>query len=288
MFEGSGVALVTPFRNGSVDEKAIERLVEFQLSRGTDVLIPCGTTGEAATMSHEEHEHVIELVVGMVKGRVPVLAGAGSNATAEALRLIRFAKRVKASGVLVVTPYYNKPTQEGLYQHYAYLAGRVDIPFVLYNVPGRTGISIAPETVARLAKIPNIVAIKEASGSVQQTQDILALTDMTVLSGEDALTLPLMSVGARGAISVVANVDPRREAAMVDAALAGRWEEARALHYELLPLAKGLFMETNPIPVKAALAMMKKIGPDVRLPLTPLPPDKQKGLRSLLKKAGLL
>ncbi len=288
MFEGSGVALVTPMRNGSVDEKAIARLVEFQLGMGTDVLIPCGTTGEAATLSHEEHEHVIELVVGLVKGRVPVLAGAGSNATTEALRLIRFAKRVRASGVLVVTPYYNKPTQEGLYQHYAFLAARVDIPFVLYNVPGRTGISIAPETVARLSKIPNIVAVKEASGSVQQTQDILASCDLTVLSGEDALTLPLMSVGAKGAISVVANVDPKRQAAMIDAALAGRWEEARSVHYELLPLAKGLFVETNPIPVKAALAMMKKIGPELRLPLTPLSAEKQKGLRETLKKAGLL
>ena len=287
-FQGSMVALVTPFREGRVDQPALKGLLDFHLKKGTDVLIPCGTTGESATLSHEEQKRIMSFVVEYVDGRVPVICGAGSNNTTEALGLVQHAKRVKADGVLVVTPYYNKPTQEGLYKHYELLARKGDIPMVLYNVPGRTGIFLKAETVARLSKIPNIVAVKEASGSLDQVDQILQLCDITVLSGDDGLTLPMIAVGAKGVISVTANVVPRLMRDMVHAALKGDMTKARRIHQKLHPLSKALFMESNPIPVKTALAMMKKVRPEFRLPLCPMGSDNQKKLRSTLKKIGAL
>ncbi|MFZ5802210.1 MAG: 4-hydroxy-tetrahydrodipicolinate synthase [Candidatus Omnitrophota bacterium] len=287
-FEGSMVALVTPFKKGKVDERRLKKLIDFHLERRTDVLIPCGTTGESATMSHEEHRHVMEVVVDYVAGRVPVVCGAGSNNTAEAVGLIKHAKKIGANGVLVVTPYYNKPTQEGLYRHYRTLASAVEIPMILYNVPGRTGVNLQPETVARLAKIPGIVAIKEASGSVAQVDEILDRCAITVLSGDDGLTLPMMAVGARGVISVTANVVPHLVREMVHLALNGNFEAARKIHRELYPLSKVLFIETNPAPVKTALGMMGMIEPEVRLPLCEMKKENEQPLREVLKKLGAI
>lgn len=282
------VALVTPFKKGKVDERRLKKLIDFHLERRTDVLIPCGTTGESATMSHEEHRHVMEVVVDYVAGRVPVVCGAGSNNTAEAVGLIKHAKKIGANGVLVVTPYYNKPTQEGLYRHYRTLASAVEIPMILYNVPGRTGVNLQPETVARLAKIPGIVAIKEASGSVAQVDEILDRCAITVLSGDDGLTLPMMAVGARGVISVTANVVPHLVREMVHLALNGNFEAARKIHRELYPLSKVLFIETNPAPVKTALGMMGMIEPEVRLPLCEMKKENEQPLREVLKKLGAI
>ncbi len=282
------VALVTPFRDGKVDEKALKGLLDFHLKEGTDVIVPCGTTGESATLSHEEHRATMSFVVEYIAGRLPVICGCGSNNTAEALGLIQHAKKIKADGVLVVTPYYNKPTQEGLFRHYEYLASKVDIPFVLYNVPGRTGISIAPETVARLSKIDNIVAIKEASGSMDQADQIMQLCDITLISGEDSLTYPLIAIGARGVISVTANVVPRLVKNMVQAALSGDMQEARELHKKLYPFSKAAFIETNPIPVKAALGMMGMIRPELRLPLCEMKKENEKKLYEVLKKLGVV
>jgi len=281
--EGSMVALVTPFRNGKVDRKAMAGLLDFQLQAGTDAIIPCGTTGEAATLSHEEHRDTLTFVTEYVNGRVPVIAGCGSNNTAEALGLVQHAKKIGADAALIVTPYYNKPTQEGLCRHYEYLAGRVDIPIVLYNVPGRTGISIAPETVARLSRVDNIVAIKEASGSMDQADQIMQLCDLPVISGEDSLTYPLLSIGAKGVISVTANVAPKLVHDMVWAALDGNVSRARNLHKKHYPLSKIVFVETNPIPVKTALGRMGLIKPELRLPLCEMKPENAKKLRSVLK-----
>lgn len=286
LLEGSMVALVTPFKNNKVDEKALKRLVEMHVRARTDVLVPCGTTGESATLSHDEHERVMDLVMDYAGGRIPVICGAGSNNTAESLRLVKHAKKIKADGVLVVTPYYNKPTQEGLYRHYAYLAAKVDIPIVLYNVPGRTGISLQPETVARLAKIENIVAIKEASGNLDQAEQILRLSDITIISGEDALTLPLMLIGARGVISVTANVVPHLVRSLVHRAFEGNWSEALQIHRELYPLTKLMFCETNPIPVKTALGLMGKISPELRLPLCEMTEANKAKLAKALKTLG--
>ncbi|HOW58200.1 MAG TPA: 4-hydroxy-tetrahydrodipicolinate synthase [Candidatus Omnitrophota bacterium] len=288
LFEGSMVALVTPFRNGKVDEKALKGLLDFHLKEGTDVIVPCGTTGESATMSHEEHRGVMSFVVEYIHHRIPVICGCGSNNTTEALGLVQHAKKISADGVLVVTPYYNKPTQEGLYRHYQYLASRVDIPMVLYNVPGRTGVSIAPETVARLSKIDNIVAIKEASGSMDQADQIAQLCDLPILSGEDSLTYPLLAIGARGVISVTANIIPRLVKNMVTAALHGDMNEARLLHKKLYPLSKVAFIETNPIPVKTALGMMGMIHPEIRLPLCEMKPENERKLAEVLKKIGVV
>ncbi len=254
IFQGSMVALVTPFKNNEIDEKSLAKLLDFHLQAKTDVIIPCGTTGESPTMTHDEHRRVMSFVVDYVKGRATVICGAGSNSTQEGLGLIQHAEKIKADGVLVVTPYYNKPTQEGLFRHYSYLAEKSNIPIVLYNVPGRTGINLMPETVARLyQKFENIVAVKEASGNLDQADQILQLCDITVLSGEDSLTMPLMAMGAKGVISVTANVVPVLVREMVHAALEGNWTKARELHRKHYPLAKTLFVETNPIPVKAAL-----------------------------------
>ncbi len=288
VFEGSMVALVTPFRNGEVDEKALKGLLDFHLKEGTDVIVPCGTTGESATMTHQEHRDTMTFVVEYINHRIPVICGCGSNNTTEALGLVQHAKKIKADGVLVVTPYYNKPTQEGLFRHYQYLASRVDIPMVLYNVPGRTGVCIAPETVARLSKIDTIVAIKEASGSMDQADQIMQLCDMPVLSGEDSLNFPLIAIGARGVISVVANVAPRLVKALVASVLDGNMEEARSIHKMLYPISKTVFIETNPIPVKTALGMMGMIKPELRLPLCEMRPENEKKLKDVLKKLGVV
>jgi 4-hydroxy-tetrahydrodipicolinate synthase len=290
MFTGSLVAIVTPFRNGRVDERALGDLIEFQLANGTDGIVPCGTTGESATLSHEEHNRVVALAVEVVRRRVPVIAGTGSNSTDEAIALTKHAKAAGTDAALLITPYYNKPTQEGLFRHYKAVAEAVDLPLVLYNIPGRTAVNMAPATVARLAAIRNIVAIKEGAGSLQQVCEITqACGDrMTVLSGDDPLTLPMMAVGAKGVITVTANIAPADMAAMVDAALAGNYAEARRLHYKLYPLFTALFYETNPIPVKAALAMMGKCGGEIRLPLTPIGAENREKLARVVKDYGLI
>ncbi|MBN2290489.1 MAG: 4-hydroxy-tetrahydrodipicolinate synthase [Candidatus Glassbacteria bacterium] len=287
MFEGSTVALVTPFRDGKVDEKAMGDLVEFHLAKGTDALLPCGCTGEAATLDHEEQIRTIQVVIEAAAGKVPVLAGTGSNSTREAIHLTGKARKLGADAALLISPYYNKPTQEGIYLHYKAVAEAVDIPVVLYNVPSRTGKSIEPETVARLSEIANIVAIKEASGSVDQSSAIAGLCDIIILSGDDSLTLPLMSVGARGVVSVAANVVPDRVAAMTRAWLDGDPEQARKIHYELLGLFKALFIETNPIPVKTTLAEMGMIAGEFRLPLCPMSEANRGKLLSVIRKYKL-
>ncbi|MGH7233004.1 MAG: 4-hydroxy-tetrahydrodipicolinate synthase [Nitrospiraceae bacterium] len=290
MFTGSFVAIVTPFRNGRVDERALGDLIDAQVSNGTDGIVPCGTTGESATLSHEEHERVIAFTVEAVRGRVPVIAGTGSNSTEEAIALTLHAKKVGADGALLITPYYNKPMQEGMIRHYKAVAEAVDLPLVLYNIPGRTGVNLAPATVARLAAMPTIVAIKEGSGSLQQVSKIIhACGDrITVLAGDDALTLPMMAVGAKGVITVTANIAPADMAALVDAFAVGQLDQARALHYKLFPLFTALFYETNPIPVKEALGMMGKIDPELRLPLSGLSTEHHEKLSRALKDYGLI
>jgi 4-hydroxy-tetrahydrodipicolinate synthase len=290
MFTGSLVAIVTPFRDGRIDECALGDLIEFQLAHGTDGIVPCGTTGESATLSPEEHDRVVSFTAEAVKRRVPVIAGTGSNSTEEAIARTRHAKKAGADGALLITPYYNKPTQEGLFRHYQAVAQAVDIPVVLYNIPGRTGVNLAPATVARLNAISNIVAIKEGSGSLQQVSEIIhACGDrMTVLSGDDPLTLPMMAVGAKGVVTVTANIVPADMAALVDAFATGKLEEAKAFHYKLYPLFTALFYETNPIPVKEALAMMGKIRPEFRLPLWPMSSENRERLSRVLKEYGLI
>ncbi|MEP9410215.1 MAG: 4-hydroxy-tetrahydrodipicolinate synthase [Candidatus Brocadia sp.] len=288
MFEGSFVALVTPFKNGQIDYQKLKELVEFQIENGTNGIVPCGTTGESATLSFEEHERMIGEVVSMVGGRIQVLAGAGSNNTSEALRLTKHAKKVGADGALLITPYYNKPTPEGLFRHYKLIAEEVDIPIVIYNVPSRTGISILPETVARLSEIKNIVGIKEASGSIDQTTQILQLCNITVLSGDDSLTLPIMAVGGKGVISVVANIVPADTAALTRYCLAGNFEAARKCHHKLFPLCKSMFIETNPIPVKTAMKLMGKINGEMRLPLCDMTKEHENQLVKTLKNYGLI
>ncbi|NUM56329.1 MAG: 4-hydroxy-tetrahydrodipicolinate synthase [Candidatus Hydrogenedentes bacterium] len=271
MFRGSIVALATPFKpNYDIDFDAYARLIEFQLDQGTDGIVPCGCTGEAATLAHAEQEQIIKFCIEKVAGRVPVIAGTGSNNTKEALSLTRYAKEVGADGALLITPYYNKPTPAGQIAHYKLIAEETGIPIMLYNVPSRTGTNILPETVAEMAKVSNIVAIKEAAGSVDQVSAIKSLCDITVLSGDDSLTLPMMAVGATGVVSVAANVAPGPIAQMCAEFDKGNLAEAQRLHFELLPLFKALFLETNPIPVKAALARMGLIENVLRLPLTPM------------------
>lgn len=267
---GSMVALVTPMSGGQLDEARLRELVDWQIANGTRGLIPCGTTGESATLSHSEHRRVVELVIEQAAGRVPVIAGTGSNSTSEAIALTQHARESGADAALVITPYYNKPTQEGLFQHYTAIANAVEIPIVLYNVPSRTGVNIEPETVARLAHHPNIIAIKEASGSLDYVSSLRLLSDIAIVSGNDNLNLPLLSIGAVGFISVLANVTPRLCADQMEAITRGDWATARNIHEQTFRLVEALFCETNPIPVKAALAMMGRIEPEIRLPLTPL------------------
>jgi len=288
MFTGSLVALVTPFKNGEVDYKKQKELVEFHIKNGTSGIVPCGTTGESATLSFEEHERVVAEIVATVAGRIKVLAGTGSNNTAEALRLTKHAKKVGADGALLITPYYNKPTPEGLYRHYKLIAEEVDIPIVIYNVPSRTGISILPETVAKLAEMKNIVGIKEASGNIDQTTQILQLCNITVLSGDDSLTLPIMSVGGKGVISVVANIVPADTAALTKYCLDGNFEAARKCHHKLFPLCKGMFVETNPIPVKTAMKLLGRINGEMRLPLCDMTRENEGKLSKILNDYGLM
>ncbi|NSW85407.1 MAG: 4-hydroxy-tetrahydrodipicolinate synthase [Syntrophobacteraceae bacterium] len=291
MFQGAMVAIVTPFKAGQVDEKAYRELIEFQISNGTHGIVPCGTTGESATLSFKEHERVVEIAVEQVNGRVPVLAGSGSNNTEEAILLTKHAKNAGADGALMISPYYNKPTQEGLFRHFEKVAKTVDIPIIVYNIPGRTAVNIEPDTVARLSKIDNIVGIKEAAGSMKQITDIIARCgeDFDVLSGEDYLTFPLLCVGGKGVISVTSNVAPRDMADLCNLFFAGRFKEAQELYYRLLPLCHALFIETNPAPVKAALAMMNKIeSGEVRLPLAPMSDANLERLRRHLQSYGLI
>jgi len=290
MFTGSIVAIVTPFRNDAIDEEKLRELVEFQIASGTDGIVPCGTTGEASTLDYAEHDRVIEIVVQQVKGRVPVIAGTGSNSTTEAIEMTAHAKKIGADGALLVTPYYNKPSQEGLYRHYKAIADAVALPQVLYNVPGRTGVNLLPETVARLAEISNIVAIKEATGSLQQGSEILALCGdkLDLLSGDDFITFPMMACGAKGVISVVANIMPKEVAALVDAFRAGKMEEARQLHLKLLKISNAMFIETNPVPVKTAVALMGKASDEVRLPLAPMSDVNRAKLAAIMKEYGLI
>jgi 4-hydroxy-tetrahydrodipicolinate synthase len=291
MFTGVLPAIVTPFKSGGVDEEGLRQLIEFHLENGVHGIVPCGTTGESATLSHDEHERVVEITVDQVKGRVPVVAGTGSNNTAEAVRLTAHAKKVGADGVLMISPYYNKPTQEGIYLHYKKVAEEVDIPIIIYNIPGRTASNIEPDTFARLAEMKNIVGVKEASGSMKQITEIIRLcgNEFTVLSGEDFLTYPLMSVGGKGVICVVANIVPRDMADLCNLLLAGDFDQGRMLYYRLLPLCHAMFYETNPAPVKAALAMMGKISsPEVRLPLAPMSEANLGKLRKELEAYGVL
>jgi len=290
MFKGAIVAIVTPFKDGEVDEEALRELIEFQIEGGTDGIVPCGTTGESATMSHEEHDRVVEITVDAVKKRVPVIAGAGSNSTKEAIRLTEHAHKAGADGTLLVTPYYNKPTQEGLYQHYKAVAEAVPVPIIPYNVPGRTGGNLLPETVARLSKISNIVGIKEATGDLRQVSKVIELCgdDFAVLSGDDFTVLPILAVGGKGVISVISNVIPEDMAAMIDAFDAGDLEKARELHYRMSPIMDGCFLETNPIPVKAALAMMGKIEYELRLPLCKMSDPNYQKLKKIMTYYGLI
>ena len=287
MFEGSTVAFVTPFKEGAVDYNKLEELVEFHIEKGTNAVLPCGTTGESPTLSHEEHNKVVERVVQKVNGRVPVLAGAGSNSTREALMLTRHAKEVGADAVLSITPYYNKPTQKGMIGHFTRIASEVDIPMVLYNVPGRTGVNLLPETVAELSKVENIVAVKEASGNISQICDILARCDITVLSGDDSMTFPLLAAGGKGVISVAANVIPSEMATLVSS-FETDIARSRELHFKYWRLFKDLFIETNPIPVKAAMDMMGLLNFEVRLPLCEMNESNKEVLRSTLSHCGLI
>ncbi len=282
-------ALVTPMRDGQVDEAALEALVEWQIGEGIDALVPCGTTGESATLTHEEHGKVIRAVVRAARKRVPVIAGAGSNSTAEAIALSKDAREAGADAVLQITPYYNRPTQEGLYLHFRAIAESMPLPIILYNVPARTGCDLLPETIARVCELPTVVGIKEAHGTVQRTQQILSRIGdrLVILSGEDAINYPLYAVGARGCISVVSNVAPRLIADGWDAHAAGDAARARKLHLDSLPLADVLFSEASPIPAKAALAMMGRIAPDIRLPLHAMSDAGTKRLRGLLQQLGI-
>jgi 4-hydroxy-tetrahydrodipicolinate synthase len=290
MFKGAMVAIVTPFKNDQIDEEALRELIEFQIVNGTDAIVPCGTTGETPTLSHEEHDRVIEITIDAAKKRVPVIAGTGSNNTAEALRLTKHAYEAGADAALMTCPYYNRPTQEGLYQHFKKIAENVPIPIIPYNIPGRTGVNLLPDMVAKLAKIKNIVGIKEASGSLKQMSDIISMCDsnFAVLSGDDIFTLPLLAIGGAGIISVISNVAPADMAGMIDAFNAGDLAKAKALHYKMSPLIDALFIEVNPIPVKAALAMMGKIQYEYRLPLCKMADANYDKLRKVMLDYGLI
>ena len=290
MFKGSIVAIVTPFKNGKVDEKALGDLIDWHIGQGTNAIVPCGTTGESATLDYEEHHRVIRFTVKAVNKRVPVIAGTGANSTDETIMITREAKKSGADGALVVAPYYNKPTQEGLYRHYKAVAAAVKIPIVLYNVPGRTAVNILPATVARLAEIKNIVALKEATGDMKQVSEVIRLcgNKIVVLSGDDFTTLPLMALGGKGTISVSANVAPKLVSQMCALWEKGRFDEARKIHYRLEPLNASMFIETNPIPVKTALAFMGKIKEEFRLPLCEMAPANREKLKQVLKELKLI
>lgn len=289
MFTGAMVAIITPFQDGEVDYRTLDELIDFQLENSIDAIVPVGTTGESPTLGHQEHKKVIERVVNTVDGRVPVIAGAGSNSTAEAIELAEFAKKIGADATLQVCPYYNKPTQEGFYQHFKAIAEEIDLPIVLYNIPGRCGAGMTPETIARLSELENIVAIKEATGSLDQASAIASLCDITIISGDDSLTLPLASVGGKGVISVVANIVPADVKAMTDLILEGDLVSARQWHRKLFDLSKNMLtLATNPIPIKAAMAMLDMASDELRLPMVPMDDAKKQILKQTLKDYGLL
>jgi 4-hydroxy-tetrahydrodipicolinate synthase len=290
-FQGTGTAMITPFKSdGSVDEKALRRFVDFQIDGRVDMLLPCGTTGEGATLDEKETDRVVEIVIEQSRQRVPVIVGAGSNSTAKAIQMTKRAKKFGADGVLSVGPYYNKPTQQGYYEHFKAIAEADDIPVIVYNVPGRTGGNIEAKTMLRLAEIPNIVAVKEASGNLGQIMDVIreAPSEFRVLSGDDALALAIVAVGGDGVVSVVSNETPAIMSAMIDAALQGNVEKARELHYKLLPLMNVNFIESNPIPAKAALAMMGLIEENFRLPLVRIAPSNREKVAKVVEELGLL
>jgi 4-hydroxy-tetrahydrodipicolinate synthase len=289
MFTGAMVALITPFQDGIIDFETLDELVDFQLDNGIDGIVPVGTTGESPTLSHEEHKQVIERVVKAVGGKVPVIAGAGSNSTAEAIELAEFSKKVGADATLQVDPYYNKPTQEGFYQHFKAVAEEVDLPIVLYDIPGRCGAGMTPDTIVRLAEIENIVAMKDATGKMDHVSEVATQCDLTILSGDDSMTLPIASVGGKGVISVVANIVPADVKAMTDLILEGDLVSARQWHNKLFALCRNLLsLATNPIPIKAAVAMLNLASEELRLPMTPLDEDKKAILRQTLHTYGLL
>ncbi|OGQ88698.1 MAG: 4-hydroxy-tetrahydrodipicolinate synthase [Deltaproteobacteria bacterium RIFOXYD12_FULL_56_24] len=290
-FRGAFVAIVTPFIDGRLDEQGLQDLIEFQIAGGTHGIVPCGTTGESATMSHAEHHRVVELTIKTVAGRVPVLAGTGSNSTSESIELTRAAKEAGADGALMITPYYNKPSQEGLYQHFKAVAEAVDIPIILYNVPGRTSVNMLPEAVARCAAIPNIVGVKEATADLNQISQVIRLCpkDFAVMSGDDFTSMPTVMIGGTGVISVTSNVAPGDMAAMMDAAMAGDIAKAQELHYKLFPLMQAMFIDTNPVPAKTALAMMGKIKSGLpRLPLYKMTEGNEEKLKKVLVGYGLV
>lgn len=291
MFKGSIVAIVTPFRNGKVDEKKLRDLIEFQIKNGTSGIVPCGTTGESATLSFEEHDRVIEITIEQVKKRVPVIAGTGSNSTEEAIMLTRHAEKCGADASLQVSPYYNRPTQRGLYEHFKAIANSVKIPIMLYNIASRTGVNIEPETIAKLAQdCKNIVGVKEASGSLDQMSRIKQLcpANFDLLSGDDSLTLPVLGIGGTGIISVVANIAPKDTADLVKEFEKGNIEKAKQLHYKLLPLIKAVFLETNPIPIKTAMGLLGMCEPDLRLPMCSMSSENVEKLKKALKDYGLM
>jgi 4-hydroxy-tetrahydrodipicolinate synthase len=290
MFSGSMVALVTPFKDGRVDWNSLEVLIDFHLKHGTHGIVPCGTTGESATLSHQEHDDVIKTVIKAVNKRVPVIAGTGSNSTDEAVRLTREAERSGADGALLISPYYNRPTQEGIYQHYKKVASEVGIPLIVYNIPARTGSKIEPETLARLAEIKNISGVKEATGSVDQAIDVIRLCGdrLAVYSGEDSLTFSLMALGGKGVISTAANIIPKEMSRLAEACLNGQWEDGRELQFKLMPLIRAVFVETNPIPVKTALSLMGKCTGEMRLPLTQMSEGALNKLKPAMTDLGLL
>ncbi len=291
MLSGSIVAIVTPFKNGNVDEQKLADLVNFQIDNGTNGILPCGTTGESPTLSHQEHNRVIEICIEAAKGRVPVMAGTGSNSTAEAVALTKHAAEAGANAALVVSPYYNKPTQKGLYSHFKAIADAVDIPIILYNIPGRTACNIEPGTMAELAKdCRNIVGVKEASGSLAQMQNIKRLCpkDFILLSGDDALLLPILSIGGQGVISVAANIVPEDVTRIITAYAQGQTSKAQEYHYHLLPLVQSLFLETNPIPIKTAMGLMGLCSEEVRLPLCPMSDANQEKLKKALRDYKLI
>ncbi len=290
MFTGALTAIITPFRDGAVDEPALRELIEWQISEGIDGLVPCGSTGESSTLTHAEHEHVIRITIEQAKKRVPVVAGTGSNATAEAVRLTRAAQEMGADGALLICPYYNRPTQEGIFRHFKTIAQAVDLPLLVYNIPSRTGSNISPETFARLVEIKNIVGAKEASGSMDQVSDIIRLCGekLTILSGDDALTLPIIALGGKGVITTIGNVLPKQMHDLAGAAVAGNYEFAREAHYKMLPLIRALFIETNPIPVKLAMSMMGKCANELRMPLIPMSPPAAEKLHLVMKEMNLI
>jgi len=290
MFKGSICAIVTPFKNGKVDEGKLKDLIEFQIANGTDGIVPCGTTGESATLSYEEHHRVIDFTIQVVDGRIPVIAGTGSNSTAESISLTKHAKSAGADGALLITPYYNRPTQKGLIAHFRAVAEAVQIPMVIYNVPARTGVNMLPESIAELKEIPHIVAVKEASGSLQQITELITLCkdQITVLSGDDFIVMPILSVGGKGVISVVANVAPALMASLIDAFEVGEFMRASQIQRDIFPLCQAMFLETNPIPVKTALALMGKMDGELRLPLVGMAEGNLKKLKETLARYKLI